>query len=51
MYKACIFDLDGTVADTVESIAHVANQVLDHFGRRLSRWRPINILRGTAEIC
>ena len=32
MYKACIFDLDGTVADTVESIAHVANQVLDHFG-------------------
>ena len=32
MYKACIFDLDGTVADTVESIAHVANQELDHFG-------------------
>ena len=21
MYKACIFDLDGTIADTVESIA------------------------------
>lgn len=23
MYKVCIFDLDGTIADTVESIAHV----------------------------
>lgn len=32
MYKACIFDLDGTIADTVDSIAHVANQVLEHFG-------------------
>lgn len=32
MFKACIFDLDGTVADTLESIAHVANQVLEHFG-------------------
>lgn len=32
MYKACIFDLDGTIADTLESIAHVANQVLEHFG-------------------
>lgn len=32
MFKACIFDLDGTVADTLESIAHVGNQVLEHFG-------------------
>ena len=31
MYKACIFDLDGTIEDTVESIAHTANQVLEHF--------------------
>lgn len=23
MYKACIFDLDGTIADTVESMAYV----------------------------
>lgn len=32
MYKACIFDLDGTLADTVESIAYVANQLLVEFG-------------------
>ena len=32
MYKACIFDLDGTLADTVESIAYVANKVLKTFG-------------------
>lgn len=32
MYQACIFDLDGTLADTVESIAYVANQVLEKFG-------------------
>lgn len=32
MYQACIFDLDGTLADTVESIANVANQILEKFG-------------------
>lgn len=32
MYEACIFDLDGTLADTVESIANVANQILEKFG-------------------
>ena len=32
MYKACIFDLDGTIADTVESMAYVGNQVLEEFG-------------------
>ena len=31
MYQACIFDLDGTLADTVEAIANVANQVLKRF--------------------
>lgn len=31
MYKACLFDLDGTLLDTVESIAHIANQVLAHY--------------------
>ncbi len=32
MYKVCIFDLDGTIADTVESIAYIGNQVLQEFG-------------------
>lgn len=31
MYKVCIFDLDGTIADTVESIAYVGNKTLRHF--------------------
>lgn len=32
MVRACIFDLDGTIADTVESIAHAGNRVLQEFG-------------------
>lgn len=32
MFKACLFDLDGTLLDTVESIAYVANRVLVHYG-------------------
>lgn len=31
MYKACLLDLDGTLADTLESIAYVANRVLKHY--------------------
>lgn len=32
MYKVCIFDIDGTLLDTVESIAYIANKVLAHYG-------------------
>ncbi len=32
MIKGCIFDLDGTLADTVESIAHAINQALNREG-------------------
>lgn len=32
MWKACIFDLDGTLADTLESIAGIANRVLACYG-------------------
>lgn len=32
MIKACIFDLDGTLADTVESIAHGINLALEQLG-------------------
>lgn len=32
MLKACIFDLDGTLADTLESMAYVANTILQEFG-------------------
>ena len=32
MIKACIFDLDGTLADTLESMAYVANTIMRQFG-------------------
>ncbi|MFV0529518.1 MAG: HAD family hydrolase [Lachnospiraceae bacterium] len=32
MYKACIFDIDGTLIDSVQSIAYVANTVLTTYG-------------------
>lgn len=32
MIKACIFDLDGTLADTLESMAYVANEIMRKFG-------------------
>lgn len=32
MIKACIFDLDGTLADTLDSMAYVANEVMKTFG-------------------
>lgn len=31
MIQACIFDLDGTIADTVESIAAAGNRLLEHY--------------------
>ena len=31
-YKAAIFDLDGTLADTLASIAHSANMALEQLG-------------------
>ena len=30
--KLVSLNLDGTIADTVESIAHAVNRVLEHFG-------------------
>ncbi|MDO5426137.1 MAG: HAD family hydrolase [Eubacteriales bacterium] len=32
MYKLCIFDLDGTLADTIASMAHPANRALSELG-------------------
>ena len=32
MIKACIFDMDGTLCDTLTTIAYFANESLKHFG-------------------
>lgn len=32
MYKTCVFDLDGTLTDTVTTIAHYGNRALELFG-------------------
>ena len=32
MIKVCIFDLDGTLTATLESIARPINRMLEHFG-------------------
>lgn len=32
MYQGCIFDLDGTLVNSLHSIAHTLNETLHHFG-------------------
>ena len=32
MYKACIFDLDGTLTDTLESLAYSVNETMKEMG-------------------
>lgn len=32
MTKLCIFDMDGTLVNTIDTIAHFANRALKHFG-------------------
>lgn len=46
MYKACIFDLDGTIADTVESIAYIGNKTLRHFWLEEIPVKDYNFLAG-----
>lgn len=46
MYRACIFDLDGTLADTVESIAYVGNRVLSYCGLKPRPVEEYNFFAG-----
>ncbi|WP_077610504.1 HAD family hydrolase [Clostridium sp. Marseille-P2415] len=32
MYKCCIFDLDGTIINTIHSLAYSISQTMEHFG-------------------
>jgi phosphoglycolate phosphatase len=58
MMKLCIFDLDGTVLDTVSSIAHYANYALERHGiepietkefRYLAGGGVVSLLRGVLK--
>lgn len=52
MIKACIFDLDGTLANTLESMAYVANEILKSMNlKNHSRWKTLNITVGKGRIC
>lgn len=46
MIKACIFDLDGTIADTVESIAVAGNRLLEHYGLPVQPVKDYNFYAG-----
>ena len=45
-FKACIFDLDGTLCDTIESISHCANQTLCELGLKPSTPEEYKIFVG-----
>ena len=49
MIKACIFDLDGTIADTVESIAVVGNRLLSHYGLKEQPVEGYNFFAGDGD--
>ena len=38
MYKACIFDLDGTLTDTLESLTYSVNETLEELKLKNLRW-------------
>lgn len=46
MYKACILDIDGTLLDSVESIAYVANKVLETYGLPAQPVKAFNYYAG-----
>ncbi len=51
MKKAVIFDLDGTLADTIASITYCGNLALSRFGLPSFGRRTTSILSGTARPC
>ena len=48
MYQACIFDLDGTLCDSVESMAYCANRALRELGMKEASLADYKIFVGDA---
>ena len=48
-YRACIFDLDGTLCDSVESITWSANHMLADFGMRQASTKDLEIFAREAR--
>lgn len=46
MYKCCLFDLDGTILDTVKTIAHYGNNALTQFGLPTAPVKEYNYFAG-----
>ncbi len=46
MIKACIFDLDGTLLDTLPTISHYCNLTLSHFGFEPIEEKKYNFFAG-----
>ncbi len=49
MIKLCIFDMDGTLVNTINSIAHFANTALDKFGLEPISTEEYKILVGNGS--
>jgi len=48
-YKLCIFDLDGTTADSVGAIAHTANQCLELYGLKANPVEAYKMFAGEGQ--
>jgi len=46
MYKACVFDLDGTLTDTLSSISYFANRALEKYGLKAIEKEKYKIMVG-----
>jgi len=47
MIKALIFDLDGTLADTIESIREAVNLTMEHFGYPIRSYEEVRLAIGS----
>ncbi len=50
MLKAVVFDLDGTLLDTLEDIAISCNYVLEHYGQTSRKVKEYRLLVGQGAV-